>query len=536
MTSQEQNNQVGKAAVAIAVFSLLVKILGLVRVVVFAHEFGGGSLVGVYYASFRVPDFIYNLLILGTFSVVFIPVFSEYLLKDKEKANKLASNIITTTLLMIVVLIGLAFIFINPLVHAIVPGFSGEQFELTKKFTEIFLLSPLFFTLSSVASSILNSYKRFALMAAAPMFYNLSIIFGALVLYPKYGSTGLAWSVVLGAFLHFALLAPRVFSLGFRYTPFIDRLDPGFIKFWKLFWPRIFSMGTEQVTALTITIFGSFLGAKALASYYYADTLQSVVLGLFGISFAIAVFPILSDLFNNQDEKGFKDVLAKTVVQIMFFVIPLSILILILCAQIVRLILGALSNTNFDFDTTKLVAQSLGLFSFSLFAQSLIPLFNRAFYAMHNTKIPVIIGFVTIGSNIGLTYYFIGKFGIAGMALSFSITNILNLLLLMMELHHKLGNIHDDYVIVNCLKIVIASVVSAAAAYVSLYLLAPIVGTSTYLGIFLQGSISAVVSIAVYLLIGWGLGLSETRNLINLLRTTGQKVVRPLNIIFNLWS
>jgi len=398
------------------------------------------------------------------------------------------------------------------------------------------LLSPILLTLSSIVSSMLNTYKRFALMSAAPLFYNLSIIFGALVLYPRLGPTGLAWGVVLGALVHFIVQVPQIFRVGFRYTLEIANTDRGYIKFWKLYWPRIFSMGTEQVTALIITIFGSFLGTTALAGFYYANNLQAVVLGIFAVSFAIAVFPLLSDLFNQNNLSGFNDVLAKTTIQILFFIIPSSILLLILRANVVRLILGAGKATNFSFDDTRLVAQSLGLFCISLFAQSLIPLFNRAFYAMQNTVIPVVIGLVTIASNVLITYYLVGKYGIAGMALSFSITNVINLVLLVIELHNKLGSIHDEYVITNTLKIIIASLVAGAITYVSKFLVAPMVDMQTYWGVLIQAAVCGMIGIGVYLGTGWILGLSETRHLVRLARTTASKIGKPINIIFNWWS
>lgn len=533
---KEQINNIVSATIIIAVFSLFSKILGLVRDATFSHQFGRGVLVDAYFAAFRIPDFIYNLLILGTFSVAFIPVFSEYLLKDQQEANKLASSIINVTLVMMLILTGLAFIFINPLTHAIAPGFTGESYELTKLFSKIFLISPLLLTLSSIVSSMLNTYKRFALVAVAPVLYNLSIIAGIVWFYPIWGAAGLAFGVVLGAFLHFIIQVPQIFRLGFRYFFAIDSENRGFRQFWQLYWPRIFSMGTEQVTALIVSIFGSFLGTGALAAFYYANNLQSVFLSIFAVSFAIAIFPLLSDMFNKNDQKGFKDVLAKTTIQILFFMIPLSIFTLVLRAQIVRLVLGIGEATRFSFTDTKIVAETLGLFSISLFAQALIPLFTRAFYAIQNTIIPVIIGFITIASNVFITYYLTRRLGIAGMALAFSITNVINLLLLITELHYKLGNIHDEYLIVNTLKIIIAALLGGTIAFVSLYILAPIVGTYTYFGVLAQGLISVFAGGLVYLLAGWIMGLSETRDLLKLLRSTGSKIGKPINIIWNWWS
>ncbi|MGE5298139.1 MAG: murein biosynthesis integral membrane protein MurJ, partial [Acidobacteriaceae bacterium] len=437
----ENSQYIGRATVIIAVFSILAKILGLARDAIFSHQFGTSPIIDAYFAAFRIPDFVFNLLILGTFSVAFIPVFSEYLLKNKETAEKLASSILNVTLLMMGALCLLALIFINPLTALIAPGFDPYRQHLTKLFTEVFLLSPIFLSLSAIVSSILNTYKKFTVVAAAPVFYNLSIIFGILVLYPKMGDIGLALGVVLGALLHFVIQLPQLFRMGFKYSFKIVHKDSGFRKFWRLYWPRIFSMGTGQITLIIATFFGSYLSAGSLSAFYYANNLQAVFLSVFAISAALAVFPLLSDMFNMKDEQGFKDVIARTSIQILFFIIPLSALMLIMRAQIVRLILGIGQNTNFSFADTRLVSLTLGLFSVSLFAQALIPLFNRAFYAMQNTVVPVVIGVITIVVNAGATYYFVKSFGIPGMALAFSLTSIINLLILMAELHYKIGNI-----------------------------------------------------------------------------------------------
>jgi putative peptidoglycan lipid II flippase len=534
--SKAYESHIGRATVIIAVFSLLAKILGLARDAVFSNRFGTSTVIDAYFAAFRIPDFVFNLLILGTFSVAFIPVFSEWLMKDRKQAYKLVSSILNVTLLMMAVLSLLALIFINPLVKAIAPGFTGEAFELTKTFTKIFLLSPIFLSLSSITSSVLNTFKRFTLVAVAPVLYNLSIIFGVVFLYPRMGDVGLAVGVIIGAFLHFAIQIPQMLTLGFKYLPVIDFHHPGFIKFWKLYWPRIFSMGTGQVTFLVVSIFGSFLGTGALSSFYYANNLQSVFLSIFAISASLAVFPLLSDLYNQNDEGKFKDVVAKTAIQILYFIIPLSVLMLIMRAQVVRLVLGIGQGTSFTFANTRVVALTLGIFAVSLFAQALIPLFTRAFYARQNTKIPVVIGLITIAVNIIATYFLSKSFGIPGMAMAFSLTSIINLMLLIMELHHKIGHIHDEYLIINSLKIVISSGVGGIATFISLYIIAPMVDMSTYWGVFIQALGAGLVGIGVYLAASWVVGLNETHDLIKLTRSMLSKFARPFNIIWNMWS
>jgi putative peptidoglycan lipid II flippase len=539
MTQSGGNNDthgIRRATIIIAVFSVAAKILGLARDAVFSNMFGTSEIMDAYFAAFRLPDFIFNLLILGTFSVAFIPVFSDYLIKDRKRAYELASSILNFTLVMILALTVLGYLFLEPLVSLIAPGLNGGTQELTRTFTAIFLLSPVFLTLSSIVSSILNAEKKFALVAAAPLIYNLSIILGAAMLYPAMGPAGLAWGVVLGALFHLLIQLPGLRHVGFKYSLAVAYRDPAFSKFWRLYWPRILSMGTNQVTLLIATFFGSFLAAGSLSSFYYANNLQSVFLSIFAVSFAVAVFPVLSDQFNKGDDDGFKDIIAKTTSQILFFIVPLSTLMLVLRAQIVRLVLGAGTGTSFSFADTRIVSLNLGLFAVSLFAQALIPLYARAFYARHNTVTPMVIGFITIAVNLVITYFAVERFGVPGMVLAFSITSVLQLVILVMELHHKIGSLRDEYLTLNTLKIVIASACGGITAYAALYAVAPLVDMQTYWGILIQGSVSGIIGTSVYLGSGWLLKIDESDHILKLLKSVVNKSTRPFIGIMNMWN
>ncbi|MBI4049594.1 MAG: murein biosynthesis integral membrane protein MurJ [Candidatus Doudnabacteria bacterium] len=523
MTITQRLDSVGRATLIIGVFSLLAKISGLLRDAILAHQFGTSTLVDAYTAAFRIPDFIFNLLILGTVSVAFIPIFSEVLMKDREHAFRFASGVLNITFVAMAALALVAFLFIDPLIRLIAPGFDVETYELTKTFSRIFLITPVLFAVSSVVSSILNTYKRFTLMAVAPLLYNFGIIGGIVFFYPIFGPNGIAFGVVLGALLHLLVQIPSLFVLKFRYSLTIH-LDRHFFDFWKLYWPRIFSMGTGQVTFLIATFFGSFLASGSLSAFYYANNLQAMFLSIFAISAALAVFPTLSDLYNKRDDHGFKDVLAKTAIQIMFFVVPISVLMLVERAQIVRLIYGAGQGTNFDFEATKLVSLTLGLFVISLFAQGLSPLFMRAFYARHNTATPVIIGLITIALNVAVTYFLVMRFGVPGMALAFSLTSIIQLLMLVAELHHKIGNIHDDYLIINALKVGISSVIAGLTTYVGLYLIAPWVDMNTYVGVLVQAVGAGIIGVTTYVGVGLMISLEEAKHLLTSIRTMVAKV------------
>jgi len=259
-------------------------------------------------------------------------------------------------------------------------------------------------------------------------------------------------------------------------------------------------------------------------------------LSIFAVSAALAVFPVMSDLFNEKNMDSFKDVIAHTTIQILYFIFPLSVLMLVLRAQIVRLVLGAGQGTRFDFDAVKIVAATLGLFVISLFAQGLIALFNRAFYAMKNTRVPVIVSFITIAVNIVLTYFFVHRFGVPGLALAFSLTSVIELLILMMELHVTLGNIHDEYLIISSLKIIISSLVAAIVAYIFLYVADAFVPTNTYFGLFSQAAISSIAGAGAYLAISWALGLSETHNLVRVSKNAVAKIGKPFAYLWSMWS
>ncbi|MCL5435838.1 MAG: murein biosynthesis integral membrane protein MurJ [Patescibacteria group bacterium] len=499
-----------RATLIIAFFSLLSRVLGLFRDRIFAASFGAGQTLDVYYAAFRIPDFLFNLLILGTLSAAFIPVFTSYRVKDEPTAWRIANSIFNLTLLVMGAL-SLVLVAAAPLVtRLIVPGFSGDALNATIKLTRIMLLSPFFFSLSSVFSSILNSYKRFALVAALPVVYNLSIIFGVLFLYPTLGLPGLAWGVVLGAFLHMLLQLPSLFSTGFRWRPILELQLSGVKRIAKLFLPRVLTMDFSPLIASAV---GSLLPAGSIAVYNLANNLQSVPLGVFAVSFATAAFPVLSEAAAKQEHITFKKVFNETLAQILYLMIPLSALMLVLRAQIVRLILGA---GRFSWEDTVWTISALGFFVLSLFAQGLIPLLTRAFYSLHNTTVPVITGFLSAVVNIWAAVYFTSTLhlNVAGLALAFSVASLVNFLLLFVWLEIKFGNLISAGLILNIEKIVVGTLSMGVVAYATLYAVAPFLNTRTGVGLGLQTLAALVAGGLTYWLVGFALNLTESRHIL----------------------
>ncbi len=501
-----QINSITIAALLVALSSLVSRFLGVFRDRILAGEFGAGDVLDVYYAAFRIPDLIFNLLVLGALSAGFIPILSCLIGKSsslacfslKRKSNKDAwefvSNVLNILGVILIVLSGVGIVFAPEIMKFITPGFSGEKQQAVVELTRIMFLSPIFLGISSVLGGILQSFKRFFLYSLSPIFYNIGIIIGALYFVPALGINGLAWGVVFGAFMHMALQIPMVFKLGFRYKLIIDFKNKNLIKTAVMTIPRVLSLAVSQINLLVITIIASTLASGSLAIFNFANNLQFLPISVFGISFAVAAFPTLSVVAFDRKKLIFN--FSNTFRQILFFVVPATVLLLTLRAQIIRVVLG---TGSFDWNDTILTIDTLGFFAISIFAQASIPLFVRMFYARHNSKTPFIVGMISALINVGLSFYFSGKFGVPGLALAFSISSIINFMLLWMVLRFDIGDMDELHILISSLKFSLAAVAAGIAVQGGKYLMADFFGTDTFLRVLFQGLFAGIAGIGVYI-------------------------------------
>lgn len=495
------SSSVTSAAFLITLFGLASRVMGLFRDRLLASSFGAGDTLDVYYAAFRIPDLIYNFLILGALSAAFIPVFTSLISNEKkEEAWNLAGGILNLAIFFIIILSFVFCIFTPYLAKLIAPGFSPEKMAQLIIFTRIMFLSPLFLGISGIFGGVLTSYKRFLIYSLAPIFYNAGIIFGILVLVKMWGPIGLAWGVVFGALLHMLSQYPAVRLLGFKNNCFSLKclFNKDVRKVFRLMIPRIMGIAASQINLFVITIFASLLASGSLAIFSFAQNLQSVPLGIIGVSFAIAAFPTLSALFAKNEKENFSRIFSATFRQILFFIIPAGIFIFLLRAQIVRVILGA---GKFDWEDTILTFQCLGIFAISLFAQSVVPLLTRAFYAMHNTKTPFYVAIASEAVSILTVILLIGKYKILSLAIAFSLASFVQMFALLFILRFQFGDLDDKRIISSVLKISLATIFGGIFVQLAKFLMAKIVDLDTFLGVFFQLSISAIAGLAVFLLI-----------------------------------
>lgn len=492
-----QSKTITAAAIILGAASLVSRLLGILRDRVLAGEFGAGVELDMYYTAFRVPDLVFNLLVLGALSSGFIPVFTEYL-KNKKKAWELVNISLNALIIVLSLITALLFIISPWLVKLIAPGFSESQQVVTTTLTRIMFLSPILLGISGIFGSVLQSLKSFFIYSLAPILYNIGIIIGALFFVPYLGIYGLAWGVVFGAFMHMIVQIVAVYPFGFRYTFNLDINHKGLKQIVKMMVPRTLGLVVSQFNFLIVTIIGSTLLVGSITIFNFAMNIQSFPLGLFGISFAIAAFPTLSELADKK--KQFITTLSTAIRQILFLIIPASALLIILRAQIVRAVLG---SGRFDWEDTILTLHALSIFALSLFAQALILLLVRAFYAQKDSTTPFVIGLISAFANIVLSIMLVEHFGVIGLAMAFSMSTVLNFIMLALALHYKLGSLNGKKIVVSGYKVVVATFMLSIVAQAAKYPLEQVFGTNTLLGIGLQGGASIIAGTLMFLLISY---------------------------------
>ncbi len=514
---QKPVDGIASAAFLIAITSLTSRFLGVLRDRILAGSFGASENLDIYFAAFRLPDLLYNLLVLGALSAGFIPIFSSLIKeKDKKRAWRLTNNTLNILVISLAIISIISLIFVGDIVNLISPGFSSQAKQTTALLTSIMSLSPILLGISSLVGGVLQSFKRFVAYSLAPIFYNLGIIFGAVFLVDHLGLSGLAWGVVLGAFLHMLIQILALRGLSWKFQFIVDLKDKTLRRLARLMVPRTLSLAVGQLNLIVITIIASNLASGSLTVFNLANNLQSLPIGLFGISFAIAAFPALAQNINNIENTVL--IFNKTIKKILFFVVLATVLLITLRAQIVRVIFG---TGNFSWQDTILTMDALAIFSLSLFAQSTIPLLVRVFYAKEDSFSPFFLGLLSVAMNLILALYLSPIWGIRGLVLAFSIASIFQFIALFFTLHLKLGSLNLSSILSSVFVFSLASIFSGLSIQFTKTAIWPFIDMSTFLGVATQLIVCSLSGILVYLLICYWLRNEE---LLDLLRVVKRKL------------
>lgn len=521
--SRKQANILSAATVIMAAVAMS-RLLGLFRDRLLAGAFFSGRewQLDVYFAAFRIPDMIFQLLVLGALSAAFIPVFSRYLEKKEEEAYYLSSSVINFLLIFFVLVSLIVFVFAEPLARLITHDFSPIEISLMVSLTRIMLLAQLFFCLSNFLTGIIQSHQRFLVPALSPVAYNLGIIFGIVVLGRWLGIYGPTVGVVIGAFFHLIIQLPLALRLGLRYSFVLDWHHPGVRQVARLMLPRTLALAVSQIE-LTVAVFlATSLAAGSLSIFYFAQHLMNLPIGLFGITIGQAALPTLSRESTEKGFEKFKKTFLSSFNQILYLALPASAILLVLRIPAVRIVFGAAS---FPWKATLLTGRVLAIFSLSIFAQAVVQLLVRGFYALHDTKTPFWIGALAVLTNVILSFCFIFKFdfGIIGLAWATTIASFLQTGLLLVFLNRAIGGFDKKEFFIPLIKMGIATVLTAVALWVPMRFLDRfILDTTRTINLVILTVIATFSGMIVYLVLSYFLKIAELKSFISLAKRLGR--------------
>jgi putative peptidoglycan lipid II flippase len=381
-------------------------------------------------------------------------------------------------------------------------------------------------------TGILQSFKHFLIPSLAPVVYNLGIILGIFLLTPFLGLYGPVLGVVFGAILFMAIQLPLIRSLGYRHFWQVNFSDSGVREVGRLMLPRTFGLAVSQIDTTVDLILSTLLGARMVTIFNFAQHLQQLPIGLFGATIAQAALPTMAQFKTKKNMEDFKNVFLSSMHQVLFLVLPVSAILVVLRIPMVRLVFGA---SRFDWEATVLTGKTLALFSISLFAQSLIQLLARGFYALYDSKTPVIIGIIAVFLNTALSIFFIRYLALPvwGLAASTSIASIVNAGLLLIFLDQKVEKFNRLRLILPAVKMFVASAITGIFLYIPMKLLDQLVfDTTRTINLILLTGIATSLGLSVYLFLAWFLKIEEVITFFNL----AKKVTRVRQIFVDISS
>ena len=394
---------------------ILSNLANLVSLILIGTTFGVQGEMDAFYAANQVSETLFVLMAGGALGSAFIPTFTGLLTQEKrQQAWKLASAIGNLVLLVLTFAAILAAIFAEPLVrYVLAPGFADNpvQFDLTVDLLRVMLPSAVIFGLSGLVMGILNSHQKFFIPALTPALYRLGMIFGVIFLSPKLGIFGLAWGVVIGATLHLVSQLPGLFRLNGQYFPILGLKLPAVREVGLLMAPRLFGVAAVQLNFWVNTRLASSMIEGSVTGIRWGLTIMLMPQAIIAQAVATAALPTFSAQFALGKLDELRGSLAASLRGILFLALPATVGLILLRQPIVALML---EYGNFDERSTQMVSWALLWYAVGLIGHCLVEIFSRSFYALHNTKTPVIVGVFAMALNIGLSILLAARFARIG--------------------------------------------------------------------------------------------------------------------------
>lgn len=484
--SAEPSNQpststgkIARSAGAVSIAVMCSRVLGLIREQVFAGLFGAGFAIDAFVVAFRIPNLLRDLFAEGALSAAFVTVFTDYSTNRGSEATwRLAGNVLVffTLLISLLTLVGLYWT--EPIVHLLAPDFDlvAGKSELTVKLTRIMFPFLLFVSLAAVVMGMLNTKGKFFVPAMSSTFFNLGSIVGGLGLawmFPRFGQpaiAGMAWGTLIGGALQLVIQLPTLVKVGFQFRFNCNPFDPGLRRILLLMLPATIGLSATQINIFVNTNFAASCVEGSVSWLNYAFRLVQLPIGVFGVALSIAVMPVLAKQAADKDLASLKQTFTSSLVLVFALAVPATAGLVLLAEPIIRLIFEHGAFTAMD---TLQTADALTYYAIGLFAYAAIKVMVPVFYAIGNTKYPVVGSFLGVAINILTITLVIDALQHRGIALSTSCAMILNFLFLSVVLYRKLSGYPLGYLLQGLAKILVATALMCAGIWGVQRVLAP---------------------------------------------------------------
>ena len=467
-TASPAQRQIARAAGIVMAAFVLSNVTGLLRQMLVSRAFGTGPELDALYAAQRLTDVLFNLVAGGALASAFIPTFTGFLTHDdRQGAWRLASGVLNLVFIALVGVSVPAWLLAPALVrYVLAPGFGPAQVALAASLLRIILLAPAIFGVSGLLMGILNAHQHFLLPALAPSLLWLGMIFGLVVLVPSWGIYGLAWGYVIGAVLHLLVQLPGAARLAAaRYWPDLGLRNPAVREVVQLMGPRLVGVAAVQINFLVTTVLASYMIGGSVSSLTYAWQIFTMPQVIIAQGIAIAALPTFSAMIARGEVNAMRASLADTLRGILFLALPATVGLFALRTPVVAMLF---QGRNFDAQSTALVAWALAWFTLGLASHSVVEIVSRAYYALRDTRTPVIIGTAAMLLNIALSFALaplfasLGWWPHGGLALANTLATTLEALGLMWWMRRRLGGLALTRVWSGLLRTGLASAVMGA--------------------------------------------------------------------------
>ena len=518
--TSSHSGTIARSAGVVAAAVLCSRLLGLVREQVFAGLLGAGNAYDAFVVAFRIPNLLRDLFGEGALSAAFVTVFSDYdTNRSKEETWRLASTVLTFFAVALSLLSLLGIYLAGPIVHLLAPRFAAiaGKTELCVLLTRIMLPFLVFISLSAVVMGMLNTRGRFFIPSLASSFFNLGSIVGGITLaklLPHYGQpaiVGMAIGTLIGGLMQLCVQLPTLGKTGFVFRPRLDLRNPGLHRILRLMVPATIGLAPVQLNIFINTYFASSCVVGSVSWLSYAFRLVQLPIGIFGVSLSIAMLPMLARQAARREITAMRTTLVSSLIMVLALTIPATAGLILLAKPIIRLIF---EHGIFTAADTLATAHCLSLYAIGLFAYSANKIMVPAFYTLDETKYPVIASFLAIATNLIFINLLIARMQYLAIALSTSMTMLLNFLFLFVILNWKMKRLPLGVLLQGVAKIAAATLVMSAVVIAGKKMLAPL-----FAGAIAGQAVAVLATIAtaalVYGLLLHLLGLTEMREIID---------------------